>query len=86
VGAEHPSAPVKSVGRGQGDAEDAHDQVDQCQVADEEVCGGVSFLVAPDEEEQEKVAGAGDQNHGRVQRDEDELQVREQVEAGKGWD
>lgn len=49
---KHPSTQVKSVGCSQRNAEDAHDQVDERQVAYEEVCGAVSFLVAPDEKDQ----------------------------------
>lgn len=84
VGAKDPSTLVKGVGGGQRDAEDAHEQVDEGQVADEEVGGVVSLLAVPDEVEEEEVAGAGDQDHGRVERDEDKLQVRQEVQAGKG--
>lgn len=84
MGSKHPSTFVKCVGCSQRDAEDAHDQVDQCQVADEEVGGVVSFLVVPDEKEQEEVAGAGDQDHSGVERDEEELQVEQEVQPGEG--
>ncbi len=84
MGAKDPSSLVESVECSQRDAEDAHDQVDERQVADEEVSGVVSFLVVPDEKEQEEVARAGDQHHGRVQRDEDELQVGQEVQAREG--
>lgn len=86
MGAKHPPAPVKGVGRSQRDAEDAHEQVDQGQVADEEVCGVVSFLVVPGEKEQEEVAGAGDRRHRGVEGDEDGLQVEQEVQARKGRD
>lgn len=83
---EHPTAPVKGVGGRQRDAEDAHHQVDERQVTDEEVSGVVSLFVVPDEEEEEEVPGAGDQNHDRVERDEEELQAEQQVKAGKRGD
>lgn len=84
VGSKHPAALVEGVGGRQGDAEDAHDQVDKCQVADEEVGGVVPLLLVPDEEQQEDVPGAGDQNHGGVERDEEEPQVKQEIQAGEG--
>lgn len=80
VGSKHPSALIKCIGRGQRDAEDAHHQVDEGQVADEKIGRVVSFLIVPDEEEQEEVARARNQDHSRVERDEDELQVKQEVE------
>lgn len=71
MGSKHPATLVKSIGSRQRDAEDGHDQVDKRQVANEEVCGVVSFLVVPDEKEQEHVPRAGDQDHSRVERDEE---------------
>lgn len=84
VGTKHPATLVKSIRCSHRDAENAHDQVDQCQIADEEVCGVVSFLVVPDKKEQEEVAGAGDQHHDRVERNEDGLQVGQEFQARKG--
>lgn len=81
---KYPSTLVKSVGCRQRDTKDAHDQVNKRQIADEEICGAMSFLVVRDEEEQEEVAGAGDQDHSRVERDEEELQVEQEVQARKG--
>lgn len=84
VGSKYPATLVKSVGGRQWDAKDAHDQVDKCQIADEEVCGVVSFLLVPDEKEQEEVTGAGDQDHSSVERDEEEPQVKQELQAGEG--
>lgn len=77
---------VKGIGCSQRDAEDAHDQVNKGQVADEEVGRAVSFLVVPNEEEQQEISGAGDQNHSRVEREKNKLQVVQEVQASEGWD
>lgn len=83
---EHPAPPVEGVGRRQRDAEDAHHQVDKRQVADQEVGGVVPLLVVPDEEEEEQVPGAGDQDHGGIEGDEEKFQSEQQVEAREGGD